>query len=635
MFVEANICLSILLSLDKKQQEQLLKDASNPFPDASSVASVLGEKAAALSQSTCAVPTRPSIKEAIMARKRANKNLPPQRPSSAGPTATPNREASSGPAKPMKSGLAARKAATATASGTLSSAPVRPQRLVRKPDIPRPATAQSWRTTTLTPATRPSRPKTPVLPTSLKRGILASKKESSRETSPTKVVTRRISWSDELPGGSLELGPSGSISNPDEAVDDASSADANEETTTAAPSATQMAEPSPPPEEDIFFQLAMEPSPERATKTPVRNTTGESPIHDSPRAAEAEFATRLSRSPRAIHTLSLRKRPRLHVYEDPEAEPSGHSPTQTSKSNILNDLPVNAPPAVKQMPAAEEGHSPLYHAKWADLEASLTRRDISSRSFDMLQNPYHARRLLQSAIPRIHEGTIDVQGLRKVQHLVKSQEELWHDPGLFDELLLALISAVEGTNNSFAPESGPLADILRTQMLITLRRVLIRHPEQSSPAFPKALCAILAARRSLLSTHRVVSGLEETAESIISMGQPKPNINAVLTHLEAESDDNIHSLFMGLYTMAGLLAKAVELEQVPLGLLREQRLSRLYRRFSNHEHLDIRRAVLDMAVQFFRCIWSQDRFWDVINGGGNDALIHYFLNKEGGDDDDA
>lgn len=130
-----------------------------------------------------------------------------------------------------------------------------------------------------------------------------------------------------------------------------------------------------------------------------------------------------------------------------------------------------------------------------------------------------------------------------------------------------------------------------------------------------------------------VSGLEETAESIISMGQPKPNINAVLTHLEAESNDNIHSLFMGLYTMAGLLAKAVDLEQVPLGLLPEQRLSRLYRRCSNHDHPDIRRAVLDMAVQFSRCIWSEERFWDVLNSGGHDSLIHYFLNKEGPGED--
>ena len=574
-----------------------------------------------------------------MARKRANKNLPPQRPSSAGPTTTSTEETSATSVKPSIGRLATRKAATATASGTLSSAPVRPLRPARKPELVRPATALGSRITTLTPATRSTRPKTPVLPTSLKRGILTAKKASSETTTPTKVVTRRISWSDELPGGSLEVGPSGSASNPDEALDDASCTDANGD----AMSGTAPAERSPKPLadkcddnkcDDIWWQLARE-ADNRAplTQTPIRNTAGHPLVDNSPRGTQAEFATRISMSPRAVQNLSLRKRPRLQVYEDPEAEPLGPSPIQPSDSNILNDLPINAHPAVfGHTIRAEHGDSPLYHSKWAELEASLTKRDISTSSFDSIQNPYQARRLLQAAIPRIREGTIDVLGLRKVQHLIKHHEDLCQDIALFDDLLLALVSAVEENNNSFKPEGGPLADLLRTQMLITLRRVLLKHPVQSSALFPKALCAVLAARRSPRSTARVVSGLEETAECIISMGQPKPNINAVLTHLEAEDDSSLHSLFMGLYTLAGLLYKAVELEQVPLGLLREQRISRLYHRCIHHEHVDIRRAILEMAVQFYRTIGSEERFWEVINRRGSESIIKYFLARPEPDD---
>ncbi len=627
----ANTHASILLSLDKKQQQLLLKDASNPFPDTSSVAAALGEKAAELSKSTSAVPTRPSVKE-TMAKNRANRTIPTARPSSAGPSISPTRELPVHVAtKSAIGGLAARRPLNTSTSGNLSSAPVRPIRNFRKPDIPRPATADPYSqrpkpdARSATPAAR--RPKTPVAPSTAKRGIFATKKPTSQPVSPTKIVQRRISWSDDLPGGSLVSGPSRRNSVDEQAIEDDSNSQPGKEVNNILTCATHSAPnprttPSPvndkadaaeEVEEDVWLAISREASPTRS-------------VADGPHDLDnVEMSTRISQSPRLIQgrkeILSPRKRPQLQVYEDPEAIPTDLSPMQSpTKSNVLSDLPINTPPLnPNHLLVAEETNNSTYHAKWKAFETSEQKNISSPTLAACMSSPIVARRLLESAIQKIRAGSYEFSVLRRVQHIIKEQDELLaKDSYLVDELLLTLLDAIE----------GPIDQSKQIQILLAIQGLLSKYPQQCSALYPKALCAVTLARAGHSSSQRIVSGLEATAEAIVDRCEPTQSIDAVLDLLDSD-DLDLHSTCMGLYQLAGLLTKTVQSGHIPLSPLTEHRIGKLTARALDDHNIDVRHAAVELAVQFRPCVESEKRFWEHIPESTTDrkSLVTYYLQR--------
>ena len=637
----ADSSTSILLSLEKKQQSLLLKDANNPFPDTSSVAAALGEEAAALSQSTSTVPTRPSVRE-TMARNRANRNLPAARPSSAGPTISPTRATSTQvPVKAATGGVTTRRPLNSSTSGNLSSAPVRPNRTFRRPELPRPATADpsSQRprhdARSGTPAAK--RPKTPVAPPTAKKSNLATSKPISQPASPTKTVQRRNSWSDDLPGGSLELGPSvRNIAN--QAIEDDDGAKPNIEendillrrptheaadTLPILTNAGNVQETSGEPDEGGFFSLSMS-----LPVEPARQVRGASvsprmsPTRDSNNQANepdsGELSRRLSQSPRDIQILSPRKRAQLQVYEDPEAISTGHFPKSSPvKSAVLSDLPINAPPLnPNHLLIADEPDNSTYHAKWTAFETSERRLSSTSRLSEAIKYPGSARRLLESAIEQLRGGKLEVHVLRRIQCIVREQDKILQDGCLLDDLLLTLLDAIE----------RPRDMSKQPQILITIRQLLWQYPQQCSALYSRALCAITIARAGHPSSHRIVSGLEATAESLVAQCEPTESINSVLDLLDDESLDP-HSRFMALYNLAGLLSRAAELRRPPLQESSEQRIGVLIGQCISDNSTDIRRGIVEVSVQFHRCVKPEERFWSYMIGSTMDcrSLITYYL----------
>ncbi|MCJ1346570.1 suppressor of tub2 mutation [Peltigera leucophlebia] len=127
----------VISALDDKYQKSILNDPANPIKSKALEASAAStdSKVHPLSRSTTSVP-KPTIRETIAAQKRAkmaSKNLP-ERPGSA-QSAAPLQHfsTSSGTTRPAT--------ALASAMGTLSSAPVRPMRPARRPEIKKVPTA--------------------------------------------------------------------------------------------------------------------------------------------------------------------------------------------------------------------------------------------------------------------------------------------------------------------------------------------------------------------------------------------------------------------------------------------------------------------------------------------------------------
>ena len=355
---------------------------------------------------------------------------------------------------------------------------------------------------------------------------------------------------------------------------------------------------------------------------------------------------RISMSPRAIGSrketlgpkspFAQEQRP-LKVYEDPVQEtPTGVSypPPLSHSPRALEELPVNEP--VKNRQAydhqllAEEPQSPEYHQKWLAIEAAEHRR---LSSLENTENPRMARKILDSGIDRLKAGTLDAHGFRKLQALIrKSGEAIWEDGYKFDELMMPLLEYLEAPCEDAAPRSGKAQDN-KTQDLVTIRLLLKHQPSYFSGYYPRALIAVITARKYYSSTSHIVCGLEETAESIAQQCDPGPCVDSILDLLEEQGvsgADETTTICMALYILAGLLHSVQEKgANVQLEENQEARLGDVGAKYIVNTNPDIRRAVIEFVLELHDTV-NQDRFWTLVTGGRDDhkSLITYYLARK-------
>lgn len=379
-------------------------------------------------------------------------------------------------------------------------------------------------------------------------------------------------------------------------------------------------------EEDVWIAVSREHSPEgNATRSRLPNAAAlpRSLVDGANDNAHAqgsdELPMRISQSPRSSILLSPRKRPALQVYEDSEANPFNASPAQSPpKSQVLSDLPINAPPfGPNHILVSEEPNDSSYHAKWAALEATEKKACTSPAIANAVRGTHNSRQLLAIAIKRIQEGVYELPVLRRVQYIIKDQNEIWSDPNLVENLLVTILDAVEVSTDQTK----------QIQLVIAIRALLARFPQQCSKLYPRALCSITAARAGHSGSQRIVSGLEATAETLVAECEPMDSMNQLLDLLDTESLD-FHALIMGIYNLAGLLNRLVKVK-LPLDHQTEQRVGDLIGRCFNDVHTDIRRAIVELVVQFHPCVKPETRFWAYIPGSVTDhrSLVTYYLER--------
>ena len=663
----------ILSSLDERNQKALISSSANPNPSQhwTSQPTTAGGKSA-FSQSTTSVPPRPSIKETIAAQKKAakaaGKNLP-SRPGSAEPFGSPKKSASQmsigRPATAMSN--ASRNVST-TSAGTLSSAPVRPR---RRADIARPATADPQSRKPIRMETPPKSPvvspvkrvKTPG-PTASTVKLANRKPDSPAAASPAKgSSSNRFGFSNEtrfVDSIQPQLSPT-------KAAEDFTMVIPNmnplgPESSAPAGNFPQMAHPDSPPEvlslDDPFSPMT--PDGVKASKS-VENRLGWNDTssndrhpHLSPTKLLHEFhrfsfdedkSQKFSMSPRAIASkkespvskgsFTQDQRP-LKVYEDPVRDSTNGSSYPSPITLIpraLEELPVNEPVKNRQAPEpqllAEEAQSPEYHQKWLAMEAAERRRLSMSEN---VENPRTARKVLDSGIDRLRAKSLDVHGFRKLQSLIRtSKDAIWEDGYKFDELILPLLEYLEAPNEDVMPRSGKTQD-LKAQDLMTIRLLLQHQSKYFTGYYPRALTAVLTARKYYNSTSHLVCGLEETAESIVHQCDPTPCIDSVLDLLEDQGSSaaETNTVFMGLYTLAGLLHGTREKSStMRLTEDQEARLGSTGAKYIVNTNPDIRRAVIEFVLELHDTV-DQDRFWALVARGRDDhrSLITYYLARK-------
>lgn len=308
-----------------------------------------------------------------------------------------------------------------------------------------------------------------------------------------------------------------------------------------------------------------------------------------------------------VSSAEARPEETLKVYEDPLPKPEMiTSPELLPAPKVLEELPVNK-------------------TKTNYLESEGKPVNTPGKTINVVSG----RRLLDSGIVRVRARTLDIHGFRKLQGLIRNQDDIWGNGTKFEELLLPLLETLEEPND----ESKPAKALdLKTQVLATVQLMLKHQPKFFSTFHPRALCAILIARKQFQSTSHIVYGLGETSKLIAKSCEPEDCIDAVLDLLETETTEIRESstLFMGMSVLESLLYRyAAPGKSNQLTSEQESRMGKLATRCLAANSPDIRRAVLQYTLQLNDCMSDEPHFWKLMGPACDDYrdLITYYIAK--------
>lgn len=260
--------------------------------------------------------------------------------------------------------------------------------------------------------------------------------------------------------------------------------------------------------------------------------------------------------------------------------------------------------------------------KYISTEAAERNRSVSPHS----KNPDKARKQLSRAIEKIRARTMDDYGYRRLQGLIKIHDTLFQDETKYDELLLALLDALETPNTEKRMPLSRQHDH-KFQILVTIRLMLVHNAKYCAAYYPRALSAVITARTNFESRCHIVGGLEETAEDIVAACSPFDVIDPVLDVLELQEYDEAgyRAISMGLQILSGLVAqiKGSEISDKT----QEERLTRFALKCLRNENSETRRATIAFCVELRRLINPEERYFQLVaaNDEALKSLLTYFI----------
>lgn len=322
------------------------------------------------------------------------------------------------------------------------------------------------------------------------------------------------------------------------------------------------------PQPELTSDAANEPrfpspkrTPLRGTPSPTRNRPHPTPSQNSstpgststPKPAAANTFESSANNENAIaHVL---KRAELAATPRSAAKPGALEEVPLNESTLRLPAETRSQPLGSPTQPTSEEPGFRRSRKWAE-----RNRSPSPRSKD----PANAREMLNKALSRIGSQTMDISGYRKLQGLFQYHgEEIVSREEDYYAMLDALLRELEA-----APTSRKDHDV-KTQILATLRSMLLRTSELFHRYDVTTMASLIRARRHYESNSHFVTCLEEVAEQLVSLISPQTVIEGVLQGIDlgedAKSDDSYRSIIMGLATVHQALSQGpVELSDASL-----------------------------------------------------------------------
>ncbi|ORY62939.1 STU1 protein [Pseudomassariella vexata] len=541
---------AIMDGLDATAQKLLQKDPNNPnSPKRGAEPVAAARPGLGFSKSTTGGPPKPSLREAMLAQKKAalaskTRNLP-ARPGSAMATITPSRSVSNmsssnhstassshtAPAAPAAPATRPRAEPSTMSHGGMSVAPMRPAR--RRPEMPRPATAGPYsgrnrdglesersspgdpKSKAVTPKTISGSPKRTV--TRTRPGHQPTHSESSLPT-PSKAAAAKAATV-ASPRAAAFASPRAAAASPRVAA--VASPRASPAKAKSSTNGFNSSSPSKADEEFTLLVPNMTNLTENARSSPPKISLA--PLLPSPMLDEPVTTDEL-----AVDAPSLK------VYEDPFTEDQEAKPRSTSNGSperpVLEDKPVN------------------------EDAANLSIVSVDANSTSNSHTPDKSRqniRLLESGMTRVKSQNLDVHGFRKLQSLIRDNKVPFTDEK-FDALISGLFEYLESPLSNLAPEK--IQDV-KAQILATIKLLLRKVRGSFQPHVSKGLESLLGTRAGYDARTHIVSGLELLADELVTIGDAD-EITVTMTRRLSSMDTDAkgcRSLSMGLHVLKQLI----------------------------------------------------------------------------------
>jgi CLIP-associating protein 1/2 len=387
-------------------------------------------------------------------------------------------------------------------------------------------------------------------------------------------------------------------------------------------------------------------------------------------------ATTKSQSPERASRLESMDLDPVQVYEDPFV---GDEPATTRAGPVkpvLEEIPINERVSdiesregftseLGQSARSNEQNSvqntPRGHHKTTST-GSILGKGEDSGIMPVNSEVLRSRRLLVSGIERIRAKTLDAHGFRRVQDIVKGNQDIWGENSQrYGELLLALLDYLEAPADALRTAGTAATKIqnLKTQVLATMRAMLAIHKKEAEPYYSRALCSVLAARSQFDEMSHITAEMERAILEIVRAGNPSDSLNAVLDLVDSllpppsPSKPNpvqtaptsqpsppplgpkthaARTITTSLSTLAALLG-AGQARSVAVSAAQTKRLGGLAVRLLQDENPEVRRADLEFCLELHEKLGGEngEGFWKAVAGARehNLNLITYYLARRG------
>ncbi|KAK8119489.1 uncharacterized protein PG998_004115 [Apiospora kogelbergensis] len=639
---------TIMENLDTTAQKLLYKDSHNPNSSAKPAEPVPARPGMGLSKSTINTSSKPSLREAMMAQKKALavKNLP-VRPGSAMATISPQRTAptmSSSSSQPSTAASTSQTRTKATAShGGMSAAPTRPVRkrpeMGQRPEMaPRPATAGPYSgrnhdgplSERSSPEEDGAETQTRAPTYSLSESSVMSPPKPAATTGTAAAATSPRQTPAKVLAAMAAFDPSSSPSKADEefSLVVPNVVDLKEHVT---PIYTEdepfvMVEPHDVHEEPTVYVEPAEPAePQEATEIPAPVEPAEFATPEV--LTEPTQPTELS-EPMEVSEPVVVVQPEELKGSPQTEEPLPETPSKTLK--VYEDpLTAESPSTTPRPTTNGDSERPVLEARHVNEDAArlnLSASAVEAAGEDPSINPDKVRqnaRLLESGTARVKSRTLDVHGFRKLQSLIRDPKGLFTDER-FDALLVGLFQYLESPLPDLSTEK---AQDVKAQVLATIKLMLKKLRDSFQPHVSRGLEALLTTRAAYEARTHIVSGLELLADELVLLGDAD-EITVIMTRRlgEIEADPaGSRSLSMGLHVLKQLI------DTRPAFTPNETEitgLAGLAARCLESRESRVRMDAVQLCVALHARV-GEHKFWECMKGVKDDpkSLITYYVVK--------
>lgn len=358
------------------------------------------------------------------------------------------------------------------------------------------------------------------------------------------------------------------------------------------------------------------------------------PVLEEPTAVEPDTKQSNIRKPPAPSPVIQRNEgvhmDDLIVFEDPTAEDIVIPIIQNTQKAVLEELPINEQ---NQHIETADGSKELTKPAATRRAPSPTKRAPVEQIATLGTDASKVQRLLTNGVEKIHEGTLDLHGLRKLQEIIRQTDE--DSAPQLTQVMQALIGSLEKRRESGDGHVSK-ASTIQSQTLSTIRLIAMSKAGASvlKETLSRALCAMITVRAQSDGSSMAME-LDRTVEEMVKRSNNSVKCIDAVTEFSELDSTILHDSTTGhsrATTLAlRVLSRLVSSAGMNVTPAQQARLGKLAVRCLNDLDAEVRRADTNFCVELRQTfdISDEEGFWKTLEGARETQmnLIAYYIAK--------